>query len=289
MARFAVIGATGFIGSPISFAVLEADHECVLVTRSRIGKNEALIAQYEQLGAEIQVASPDDVSVMRGVLAGTDVVVCAMGEPGIYGRVEYEILAAAQAAGVKRFIPNEFGIDTLRLPYGSGALFDEKKRFQEALISSGMAYTIIFNGGAFDYFLPNLRVYDAITTYGDDFEVPYYTHARADIAAITVRAAMDQRCENQYIHLKHNLVTQNQVLQELTANFPDDEFPRAHVPSEEILDGTHEVNAAIWINGHCSKADPRSMDAAELFPDYRFASTSDALGDPEFVFGVEKP
>lgn len=173
MARFAVIGATGFIGSPISYAVLEANHECVIVTRSRIGVNKALIAQYEQLGAEIQVASPDDVPVMTGVLAKTDVVVCAMGEPGIYGMVEYEILAAAQAAGVKRFIPNEFGLDTLRLPYGTGALFDEKNKFQEALTSSGVAYTIIFNGGAFDYFLPNLREHYAITTFGDDFEVPY--------------------------------------------------------------------------------------------------------------------
>lgn len=57
----------------------------------------------------------------------------------------------------------------------------------------------------------------------------------------------------------------------------------------EILDGTHEVKAAIWINGHCDKTDPRSTDAAELFLDYQFASASDALGVPEFFLGVEKP
>jgi len=70
-----------------------------------------------------------------------------------------------------------------------------------------------------------------------------------------------------------------------TANFRDYDFPRTHVPSEDILDGTHEVNAAIWINGHCGKADPRSIYATELFLDYQFATASDALGDPEFVFG----
>jgi hypothetical protein len=75
----------------------------------------------------------------------------------------------------------------------------------------------------------------------------------------------------------------------LTANFPKCNIPPTHIPAGEILDGTYEVKAAIWINGHCGKADRCSVDAAELFPDYQFANTGDALGDPEFVFVIEKP
>jgi hypothetical protein len=103
-------------------------------------------------------------------------------------------------------MPNEYGLDTLRLPNGTRALSDEKKKFQE-----------------------------------------------------------------------------------LTANVLNCDIPRTHIPAEEILDGTHEVKAAIWINGHCGKADRCSIDAPELFPDYQFANTGDALGDPEFVFVIEKP
>jgi len=222
---------------------------------------------------------------METVLAGSEAVICAMGEAAIYGQVEYRILEAALNAGVKRFIPNEFGLDTLRLPRGTGRLFDEKQKFQQALKESGMHFTIVFNGGIFDFFLPNLRFYDAITTFGNDFDVPYYTHSRTDLAAITIRAAVDSRCENQYIHLKHNLVTQRQVLELLEKNFPGNEFPRAHVTQEEILDGTHEVKAAIWINGHAGKSDPRSLDPSDLFPDYNFEVVGDALSNRGFVLG----
>jgi hypothetical protein len=100
---------------------------------------------------------------------------------------------------------------------------------------------------------------------------------------------LNARCENKYIHLKQNPVTQNQVLQELITNFPYYNFPRAHVPAEKNLDGAHEIKAAIWINGHCSIADPRSIYAAKLFPDYQFVNSSDALNDPDFVFGVQNP
>ncbi len=208
-----------------------------------------------------------------------------MGEAGIYGQVEYRILEAALAADVKRFLPNEFGLDTLRLPPGTGALFDEKQRFQKALRESGMPFSIIFNGGIFDFFLPNLREYDKITTFGDDVDVPYYTHSRKDLAALTIRAAFDPACENQYVHLKRNLVTQRQMLEKLVAYFPKYEFPRTHVSQENILNGTHEVKAAIWINGHAGKVDPRSLDASGLFPDYIFETVDDVLNNHAFVFG----
>lgn len=63
------------------------------------------------------------------------------------------------------------------------------------------------------------------------------------------------------------------------------DFSRSHVPQDEILDGTHEVKAAIWIDGHAGKADPRCLDAADLYPDFTFETVDDALSNCEFVFG----
>jgi len=34
MGRFDVVGATGFIGSPITEAILKKGHECVIMTRA---------------------------------------------------------------------------------------------------------------------------------------------------------------------------------------------------------------------------------------------------------------
>jgi len=39
MPRFTIIGTTGFADSPITYAVLETDHDCRIITQSRIGKN----------------------------------------------------------------------------------------------------------------------------------------------------------------------------------------------------------------------------------------------------------
>ena len=54
---------------------------------------------------------------------------------------------------------------------------------------------------------------------------------------------------------------------------------------EDILNGTHEVKAAIRINGHAGKVDPRSLDASGLFPDYIFETVDDVLNNHAFVFG----
>ena len=285
MGTITIVGATGLIGYPLTEEALNRGYECRLVSRSRSVSNSESLDHSESQGGKIYHGDPGDVSWMETVLAGSEAVICAMGESGIYGQVEYAILEAALNAGVKRFIPNEFGLDTLRLPPGTGKLFDEKQKFQQALKESGMPFTIVFNGGIFDFFLPNLLFYDAITTFGNDFDVPYYTHSRTDLAAITIRAAFDLRCENQYLHLKHNLVTQRQVLELLEKNFPGNEFPRVHMPQEEILDGTHEIKAAIWINGHAGKSDPLSLNPSALFPDYTFEVVDDTLSRGGFVLG----
>lgn len=290
MAKIVVIGATGLLGSKIAEAALIQEHAVILITRARTAKNEAQLDLFSNLGAEIAIASVTDLHTMTERLQGVDAVVCAVaGEVEAIRSIEYPLLSAAKAAKVKRFIPNEFGLDTLRLPMGTGAIFDEKKRFQQAIKDSGVAYTIVFNGGIFDYFLPNLREEPAIMTFGDRLDLPFYTHAREDIGAITVRAALDDRCKNQYVHLKYNLVTQSETHEILQANYPDYDFPRGYMSNEEIMDGTHEVKTAVWIEGHCGKADPACLDPAELYPDHRHISVSDALSNPRFVFGDRLP
>jgi uncharacterized protein YbjT (DUF2867 family) len=286
MARLVVVGGTGLIGAKIAEAVLLQGHECVVVSRGETPENAQTLADLDAGGAQIAFVSPENVPAMTKILKGSDAVICAItGEADVIDRIEPKVLQAAQAARVKRFVPNEFGLDTLRIPPGAAALFDEKKMFQSLMQEEGVPYTVIFNGGIFDYFLPNLREYAAITTFGDDYDVPYYTHAREDIGAITVRAALDPRCENQCVHLRYNLVSQNEVLDLLHRNYPGYDFPTAHVSTEEINDGTHQVKAAIWIAGHAGVADPHCLDPVELYPDYRFKSVADALADPQFVFG----
>ena len=134
MSHIVVVGAIGLLRSKIAEAVLIQEHEAVLVTRARTAINEAQLDHFSASGAEIAFASVTDLHAMTEVLKGADVVVCAVaGEVDAIRSIEYPLLEAAKAAAVKRFIPNEFGLDTLRLPMGTGAIFDEKKKFQQAI------------------------------------------------------------------------------------------------------------------------------------------------------------
>jgi len=60
--------------------------------------------------------------------------------------------------------------------------------------------------------------------------------------------------------------------------------PQAHVTTTEILDGTHKGKAAIRIYWQCGKTDPRSLDVADLYPDFQFTTADDNLSDPGSVF-----
>ena len=133
MSNITIIGTTGLIGRPIAEEALTQVHGCRVVSRTQTPKNAAILERFVSLGATLHFGEPGDATWMQSVLAGSEVVICAMGEAGIYEQVEYRILDAALAADVKRFLPNEFGLDTLRLPPGTGALFDEKQWFQKAL------------------------------------------------------------------------------------------------------------------------------------------------------------
>lgn len=136
-------------------------------------KNEVEIDIFLNVCAEICYASPDDVSTMTEVLAGADVVICAWArQDSIAG------LNITSSWRHKLLWLNALFLTNLGLIH-SGCLTTwvrflmKKKKLQEEIRYSGISLTILFNGDVFDYFLPDLKEYQAITTIGDDFDVPY--------------------------------------------------------------------------------------------------------------------
>jgi hypothetical protein len=87
-------------------------------------------------------------------LKGQDAVVSAIGGAGV--SVQTKVIDAAIAAGVKRFIPSEFGSDTtnpLTLEYFPG--WAQKVEIRKYLESKQdqIEYTAIFNGLFFDWYV----------------------------------------------------------------------------------------------------------------------------------------
>ena len=304
MTRVAVIGASGTIGFATSRALLEQGHELVAVSRARTPVNAARLAELAAAGAAVRFA-PDlaDQAAVTAALRGAGVMVAAMrASARILPAIEPVILAAAIAAGVGRFVPDDFGTHSMATPYGISAHFDAKKRFQEQLEASGIPWTVIYPGGIAEYFLPNLRPPAIVYRWGDT-TLPLALHTLADIGAITARAATDERTVNHAVQLHANLLTTEQMIATLERAWPGQ--PHAvDVLTSEQLEDLHRhgeadpgeerlsqreimgISYANYVLGMLAVPDhPGTLSATELYPDYRYADPLELLGDPAFVFG----
>ncbi|TNY17932.1 hypothetical protein DMC30DRAFT_356337 [Rhodotorula diobovata] len=155
----ALFGATGQIGRAFLDALLHpstpgyAPHVKVFLRNEQWDAKASTIpddARVEKVRADF-----GDVGQLARQLEGVDALVSALNGPGI--DAQYAILDAAAEAGVKRFLPSEYGSEhpwrkpgddwTHFHPY-----FDIKQRFHEhmllhpAMVSRKMTFTIIGTG-----------------------------------------------------------------------------------------------------------------------------------------------
>jgi uncharacterized protein YbjT (DUF2867 family) len=308
--RVAVCGASGQMGIPLTKALLGLGHFVLAISRSP--ESHPKVAELVSHGARaFQIDEYENHRALAQAFAENQidtVVVVIQGSTDIIRVVEPLILKAAQQSGtVKRFVPNEFGVHTLGIDYGLCVLFDAKKDFHKLLFDSGLEWTLIYGGGYFDYFLPNFRLFKKITTFGD-LNVKFPTHDVPDIAQITARAVTDSRTANHAVQIAHNVVTQAECLDMLRENWPDCQFDVDHISSEYIIEqkdhagdevtakGGKEtdrerfgINYVIYVLGKLfDLKNELTLNADDLYPDYKFRTPAEAYADKDFVFGKPK-
>ena len=157
----AIIGATGQIGTPLTKSLLTLGHNVIILYRTLSTQNSEKLIAYKAQGARlIEVQDMLNINQMATALKGVDTLISAVpGSKEIITKAEPLWLQAALKAGVKRFVPTEFGCHTRNLSNGDGILFDYKKGLHKKIMESGIGWTFFYNGGIFDYFLPNLRFF----------------------------------------------------------------------------------------------------------------------------------
>lgn len=104
----AVLGGTGNLGPTIVRELLSAGFTVTGVTRaSSVGTNST--PQYPD-AVSVKPVDFSSFDSLRDAFAGQDAVVSVVGTPGV--AAQRVAVDAAIAAGVKRFIPSEFGLNT---------------------------------------------------------------------------------------------------------------------------------------------------------------------------------
>jgi|GEM_PF-1111496 len=303
--RIAVIGAAGQIGKPLTQGLLSLGHDVVLLCRTKPSSLNPQLLEFQNQGAELIVLeSLTDKLALSRALIGCDTLICAVpGSKSIITHDEPLWLEAAVEAGVNRFVPTEFGAHTQAIEYGEGEIFDHKKALHQKIFDSGIGWTFFYNGGIFDYFLPNLRFFDSITTFGD-MSFPIYTHHINDIGYCAALALTDKRTLNHCVQMDFYCLSQTEMLQLLESNFPNHPFEYHHYSTAYIslanLTSGNEVSAkkgaetdkerwginnVIYVLNKLVAFNEDTLRTSDLFPDFQLSYTVEqALSDPLFVF-----
>ncbi|KAL7931374.1 hypothetical protein V8C35DRAFT_115937 [Trichoderma chlorosporum] len=209
--NIAVAGGSGNFGAYVLKALLQANFNVTVLTRSQ---------KPGAYDAKVIVAEVDFTSMgsLNSALQGQDAVVSTVGPAALEG--QKVLIDAAVAAGVKRFIPSDFGVCTtspkvLNLPFYS-TLASIRQYLADKVATSTLTYTIVATGAFSEYFVMSPAVADfknhSVTLMdGGNNRVSTTTLDSAGAAIASIFSNPD-KTENRVVYVSGAIVTQKQVL-----------------------------------------------------------------------------
>lgn len=277
--------ATGNLGPAILDQLLAAGFQVKVLTRQ---------SSSHKFPASVEVAPVDYDSLdsLVAALQGQDAVVSTLASLAL--EKQLLLVEAASKAGVQRFIPSDFGSNTVhektsKLPsYGHKIAVQEALK-REAAKSGGMTYTIVINGPFLDWavrvgWLANLktreinlwdggdRVFSATTLAGVGQAVagvlkhPAETRNRAVFVQEAALSARDlARCAKQATGAGQGSWTENQPSIDELVNAGWAELRKEHPNPDNFV--MNFITAAVFGDGygaHFEKNDNKLLGVKEM-------------------------
>lgn len=188
-----IAGATGDLGGRITNALLARGAAVRALVRP--STDPAKTDPLAQRGVEVVRVDFADAAALQQACAGASCVVSTLaGLRDVIVDTQSQLLAAAVAAGVPRFIPSDFASDYTRLPAGQNRNFDLRREFQEILDKAPIAATSILNGAfgeILTYNVPLLDFKQQQVGYWEDPDWRIDFTTMDDTAAFTAAAVLD--------------------------------------------------------------------------------------------------
>jgi NmrA-like family len=235
--------ASGAVGAPVLKAIIDTKKFNVTVL-SRVGSKSTF-------PSSVKVTAVDYGSVesLTAALKGQDAVVSTVGTEGLLG--QSVLFDAAVAAGVKRFLPSEFGSDLSNPKTASLPIFGYKvatRKYIEEKVKGGadITYTYVVNapfldwgievGFLLDYKEGKPRIYD-----GGDVPFSATTLASVGLATVGVLAHYDETI-NRQVTVHDIVITQNQLLAIAKKVAPEIKLTPVPITTSDLLEA---ANAAL--------------------------------------------
>jgi len=219
--HIAVIGATGNLGPVIVDALLaHKDHFTTITAVTANNPEDPKFAELKKKGVHIRQAKFDDKASLVHAFQGVDAVVSTVGGAAFGDQIL--LVDAAAEAGVKRFVPSEFGGDTTHPHFASNAVFQAKVKISDhikELAKQGkISYTLVFTGAFADWGFANGFLGYNIKTH----EASIYDHGNrhfilthlADVGKFTAASLLHhEKSHNKALHFGGFVTNQHEVLQ----------------------------------------------------------------------------
>ena len=296
MARTLIVGATGHLGQEMVKACKKQGHDVHALVRPATRKDAVKMKPLEDAGARIHEGDLEDYDSLLRACRGADSVISAIG--GFQIGQEGALVKAVKEAGVRRFIPSDFGLDPVASGPGSCVLFDAKAAVHRVIKDSAVPYTFIHSNAFFTYWAFSLGDLTKlggtlppaeVNVYGDG-DVQSALASVPDIAAVTVRALSDPKMQNKEVRITANRMSQNELV-DLWQRKSGRKVKKITVPAAEVdkvitsstspdQGGTlvvMQLLRSVWIRGDSVKRVATSLEATELYPDIKFQSVDEGL------------
>ena len=161
----------------------------------------------------VKAVDYESLDSLTSALKGQDAVVSTIGSAGL--KQQLLLAESAAKAGVKRFLPSEFGSNTLNEKASALPVYEHKVEVQNALkehaTSSGMSYTLVLTGPFLDWgikvgFLMNVKT-KSITLYDSGDRVfSVTTLPSVGKAVVSVLNKLDAT-KNRAVHVQDTAIT----------------------------------------------------------------------------------
>jgi len=210
----AVLGGTGNLGSHIVKALAKNGFSVEVFTQSDPAKAESAFSQLSKVKTvKVDYSSTESlVSAFKGI----DAVVSVVGSFQI--NLQTTVIEAAVKAGVKRFIPSEFGADTFAPYTAEEPIYGGKRAVVKALKSheDKMSWTGIVTGFFFDEEQGALLFVDPVkktaTIFGSG-DAKVSVTRRHDIGEyVAAVLANPSQTANKVVRVAGGKVSQNELL-----------------------------------------------------------------------------
>jgi hypothetical protein len=194
--------------------------------------------------AGVRVAEVDYTSVagLTGALKGHDVLVATLAQDAL--SIQYKLLEAGIAAGVKRFIPSEYSGNTLDPTFSQlppVTLLNEIRRtYTNAGAEGKIEYTIIAPGGFLNLMLnpPVMLDWENHTAYLYDGGKSKASISRLSTVAVAIRAVLEKgdAYKNKVVRVHDGLISQLQLLDIAKQEQPDVKWTEVQLDSSTVID-----------------------------------------------------